>query len=212
VSGTTAAAPGARLRPAALLYLGCVLVLAAGGGLLGVRLLESGAAHSHVAGPGGPPGLGIPAATSFGFVEVESVSQIRGLTPKALAGVTHGIHGLVRADQMQVQLLLALRNTHGRAIAYDPADFRLRLARGGKAKSKTYPSISTSVRAGELSARSELETTLGFVVPRFSPKGTRLSLEFSNRGRPPIALDLGPVRPGGSLAAVQAALSQEHHH
>jgi hypothetical protein len=165
-----------------------------------------------VARPAGPPGLGVPAATNFGYVEVESVEQIRGLTPKALAGVTHGIHSLVQADQMQVQLLLALRNTHGQAIPYDPADFRLRLARGGTAKSKTYPSVSTSVRAGELAARSELETTIGFVVPRFSPKGTRLSLEFRNPGRPPLALDLGPVRPGGSLAAVQAALSQEHHH
>jgi hypothetical protein len=207
--GAPAAGGAARLRPAAILYLACVLVLAVGGALLGVRLLQAGAVSTQV--HIGPSGLGVPARTSFGYVEVESVAQIRGLTPKALAGMTHGIHSLVKADQMQVQLVLALRNTRGSTRAYDPSDFVLRLApRGGKGK--TYQSASTSVRAGRLSARSAMETTLGFVIPRFNPKGTRLSLEFRERGRSPLALDLGPVRPGGSLAAVRAALSQDHNH
>src|SRR6267143_6010890 len=123
--GAPAAGGAARLRPAALLYLCCVAALAVGGGLLGVRLLQAGAATTNV--HTGPPGLGVPASTSFGFVEVESVQQIRGLTPKALSGVTHGIQSLVKANQMQVQLVLALRNAHDRTITYDPADFRLRL-------------------------------------------------------------------------------------
>src|SRR5207244_1600329 len=105
-----AASADARLRPATLLYLCCVLALAVGGGLLGVRLLQTSAVQSHAQRVVGPAGLGVPARTSFGWVEVESVEQIRGLTPKALAGVTHGIHSLVKADQMQVQLVLALRN------------------------------------------------------------------------------------------------------
>ena len=57
-----------------------------------------------------------------------------------------------------------------------------------------------------------METTIAFVIPRFNPKGTRLSLEFRERGRQPLNLDLGRARPGGSLAAVQAALSLAHHH
>ncbi|NUR75550.1 MAG: hypothetical protein HOQ28_04585 [Thermoleophilia bacterium] len=207
--GAPATGGAVRLRPAAILYLCCVLALAVGGALLGVRLLQTGSASTelHV----GPSGLGVPFRTSFGSVEVESVAQIRGLTPKALAGMTHGIHSLVKADQMQVQLVLALRNARGSTIAYDPADFVLRLERRG-GKSKTYESASTSVRAGRLSARSAMETTVGFVIPRFNPNGTRLSLEFRERGRSPLALDLGPVRPGGSLAAVQAALRQGHNH
>ena len=40
--GATAAGGAARLRPAAILYLACVLALAVGGGLLGVRLLQTG--------------------------------------------------------------------------------------------------------------------------------------------------------------------------
>jgi hypothetical protein len=200
----------ARLRSAATLYLGCVLALAVGGAVLGARLLQTGAAENrsvHL----GPPGLGVPAATSFGSVEVESVAQILGLTPKALAGMTHGIHSLVKADQMQVQLVLALRNRGASTTAYDPARFQLALVRAGR-KTRTYPSVSTSVRTGELAARSAMETTIGFVVPRFNPKGTRLSLRFREPGRAPVSLDLGPVRSGGSLAAVRAALKGAHQH
>jgi hypothetical protein len=209
--GTPAAGATARLRPVAALYLGCVLALAIGGGLLGTALLKAGGAHSHAQAAGGPTGLGSPIRTSFGLFQVESVSQIRGLTPKALSGVTHSIQSLVKADQMQVQLLLALRNTHARTVAYDPTQFRLRLVRPGR-KSSTFESVSTSVRAGELTARSDMETTIGFVVPRFSPKGTRLSFEFLEASGPPSTVDLGPVRPGGSLAAVQAAIAAGHQH
>ena len=200
----------ARLRPAAALYLCCVLALAVGGGLLCVRLLQTGAASTKTVQLG-PPGLGVPTRTSFGSVEVESVQQILGLTPKALAGMTHGIQSLVKADQMQVQLVLALRNTDESTTAYDPAQFQLRLTSGGK-KARTFASVSTSVRAAKLAPRSSMETTIGFVVPRFSPKGTRLSLRFRERGRSPVILDLGPVRPGGSLAAVRAALQGAHQH
>jgi hypothetical protein len=207
--GAAAAGEAARLRPAAMLYLGCVLVLALGGGLLGVRLLQTSSTVKpvHV----GPPGLGVPAKTSFGFVEVESVEQLRGLTPKELSGVTHGIHSLVKADRMQVQLVLALRNTRGSSTAYDPTQFRLRLARAG-GTSKAFGSVTTSVRTGRLAGRSSMETTIGFVIPRFNPKGTRLSLEFRDRAGKPLNLDLGPVRPGGSLAAVRAALNLAHNH
>jgi len=208
---TSAAAAGeaARLRPAALLYLCCVVALAIGGGLLGIRLLQAGAQPTvvHI----GPSGLGVPARTSFGSVEVESVQQLRGLTPKQLSGMTHGIQSLVKADQMQVQLVLALRNAHGTAAPYDPDQLAIRLVRrNGKAKS--YAPETTSVRAGALAARAAMETTLGFVIPRFNPKGTRLSLAVREPGRSPINLDLGPVRPGRSLAAVQAALAQDHNH
>jgi hypothetical protein len=208
-NGAAAAGGAVRLRPAAILYLCCVLALAVGGLFLGVRLLQAGATTTSV--HLGPPGLGVPAPTSFGSVEVESVQQIRGLTPKALAGMTHGIQSLVKADQLQVQLVLALRNARGSTTDYDPAQFVVRLGRPG-GKSKTYSSVSTSVRAGRLAARSSMETTIGFVIPRFNPKGTRISLELRERGRQPLALDLGRVRPGGSLAAVRAALARGHVH
>jgi hypothetical protein len=171
-------------------------------------LLQTSATTIHV--HTGAPGLGVTTATSFGSVEVESVEQIRGLTPKALSGMTHGIQSLVKVDQMQVQLVLALRNSRGQTVAYDPADFVLRLT--GARKAKTYSSVNTSVRAGTLAPRSAMETTVGFVIPRFNPKGTRLSLEFRESGRRALTLDLGPVRPGGSLAAVRAALNDAHHH
>jgi hypothetical protein len=139
------------------------------------------------------------------------VQQIRGLTPKQLAGMTHGIQSLVKADHMQVQLVLALRNTHGTTVAYDPYQLYLRVGRPGRA-SKAYPAQTTSVRAGRLAARSSMETTIGFVIPRFNPKGSRISLQLRGSGRKPITLDLGPARAGGSLAAVQAALAQGHVH
>jgi hypothetical protein len=208
--GAAAAGGAARLRPAALLYLGCVVALAIGGGLLGLRLLQTGtetAAVAHV----GPSGLGVPAPTSYGAVEVESVQQVRGLTPKQLAGMTHGIQSLVKADKMQVQLVLALRNTHGSTYDYNPYKFVLRVGRPG-GKTKAYPPQTTSVRAGRLAAHSSMETTIGFVVPRFNRKGSHIALGLSEPGRAPINLDLGPARPGGSLAAVRAALAQGHVH
>jgi hypothetical protein len=205
----TATRSVARLRPAATLYLCCVVALAVGGGLLGIRLLQTGEAKTPV--HGGPSGLGVPARTSFGYIEVESVAQIRGLTPKALAGMTHGIQNLVKANQMQVQLVLALRNASGNTLAYDPGQFALRLGLPG-GKVKRFASVTTSVRAGRLAARSAMETTIGFVIPRFNPKGARISLEFRDRGRARLTLDLGRVRPGGSLAAVRAALNQGHQH
>jgi hypothetical protein len=207
--GAPVAGGAVRLRPAAILYLCCVAAFAVGGLLLGIRLLQTSptATSVHL----GPSGLGVPASTSFGSVEVESVQQIRGLTPKALSGVTHGIHSLVKADQMQVQLVLALRNARGSTVDYDPSQFVMRLTRPS-GKSKTYQSGSTSVRAGRLAARSSMETTIGFVIPRFNPKGTRISLELRERGRTPLTLDLGRVRPGGSIAAVRAALAQGHVH
>jgi hypothetical protein len=209
-NGAPAAGGAARLRPAAMLYLACVLALAVGGGLLGVRLLQTGSpavAVAHV----GPAGLGVPTRTSFGYVEVESVEQINGLTPKQLAGMTHGIQSLVKADKIQVQLVLALRNTSGTARDYDPAELVLRVgpARG---KTKIYDSVTASVRAGRLAARSSMETTVGFVIPRFNPKRSRISLELRERGRPPLNFDLGRVRPGGSIAAVRAALARGHVH
>jgi len=198
-----------QLRPAAVLFLGCVLVLAIGGGLLGMRLLQTSGQSSTV--HLGPPGLGTPTKTSFGQIEVESVEQIRGLTPKQLAGMTHGIQSLVKADQMQVQMVVDLRNDGARRVAYDPAHFALRLVRRD-GKTKIYDSVNTSVRAGLLESHSSMETTLGFVIPRFNPKGTRLFLAFNQRIGPRINLDLGPVRPGGSRADVQAALDAGHQH
>jgi hypothetical protein len=209
-NGAPAAGGAARLRPAAMLYLACVLALAVGGGLLGVRLLQTSASAVTVA-HAGPAGLGVPTRTSFGYLEVESVEQINGLTPKQLAGMTHGIQSLVKADKIQVQLVLALRNASGTARDYDPADLVLRVgpARG---KSKTYDSVTASVRAGRLAARSSMETTVGFVIPRFNPKRSRIWLELREQGRPPLNFDLGRVRPGGSIAAVRAALARGHVH
>src|SRR5262245_20764214 len=80
-NGAPAARGAARLRPAAKLYIACVLALAVGGGLLGVRLLQTGAPADTVAHVG-PAGLGVPTRTSFGYLEVESVQQILVLTPK----------------------------------------------------------------------------------------------------------------------------------
>jgi len=174
-----------------------------------MRLLQSSGESTEV--HLGPPGLGTPTRTSFGQIEVESVEQIRGLTPKALAGMTHGIQSLVKADQMQVQMVVALRNAHQQTIPYDPGRFALRLVRRN-GKSKAYETVSTSVRAGQLAARSSMETTIGFVIPRFNPKGTRLSLGFRQRVGPRLDLDLGLVRPGGSRADVQAALDAGHGH
>jgi len=197
------------MRPAAMLFLGCVLALAIGGGLLGMRLLQTSGQSTTV--HLGPPGLGTPTKTSFGQIEVESVEQIRGLTPKALAGMTHGIQSLVKADQMQVQMVIDLHNGRPRTVAYDPAQFVLRLVRRN-GKTTSYDTVNTSVRAGQLESGSSMETTLGFVIPRFNPKGTRLSLQLRQRVGPRINLDLGPVRPGGSRADVQAALDAGHHH
>src|SRR2546430_8830663 len=82
--GAPASGGAARLRPAALLYLCCVAVLAIGGGLLGVRLLQAGAPtpflHTR------PARVGVPAATSFRVGRGGGVPQVPRLTPKALAG------------------------------------------------------------------------------------------------------------------------------
>ena len=208
VAGSSGSKPGA-LRPGAAWFVGCVLALAVGGGLLGLRLLQPSAAHVHAHAQPGPLGVAVP--TSFGQLEVESVAQIRGLTPKALAGVTHGIQSLVRADEMQVQLVLALKNESGRPRPFDAGAFRIRVGRGGSVK--TFEPVSTSVRAGVLAPKSTMETTIGFVVKRFNAKGSRLTLVFNDPGQAAATtLDLGPVRPAGATAASIKALYLGHHH
>lgn len=181
MSAVTVAAPSMRRTGIAAVL---ALVLIALGLGRGIDL-----AVDSFAVPSPPSSYGISddVPTSFGIVAVEYVRSVDGVTHRALNGASHGVSGLVDGDHAQIQTAVALTNRTGAPIAYSSKQFRLVVTTAG---GSTYqdpgggdlPDMRILPRAG-------VEGHLSFVVPR---KGARLSLQFTDPGRPvPIVIDLG---------------------
>jgi hypothetical protein len=186
--GTAAWYKDARLAFAAWSALGAaVLAAAVTGGSLSLDLLSRGApaAQQQAAVNVGPPEIGRAIPTSFGSIEVASAIKTNGLTARALAGRTHGVHSLVKASNQQITTSVLLTNGLKRTLRYSPRWFTLRI---GNAR-KTYPVVVWTRTTGSLVAGANIELNLGFVAPR---KAGRVSLLFRDpvSGRH-VSVDLG---------------------
>jgi hypothetical protein len=191
---------GALPRPLAA-FLVLVITLAAVGAYLAAGLV-GGAGDGHPAAPKqvAPDNgfaVGDSVYTSFGAVAVEAVEKNRGLTPKELSGVTHGIQGLIPRDKVQVQAFATMTNLTGGLVQYSPAQFSLLV---GSKTAKPLPLTTASVKPGVLQPNAAIDVRLSFVVPR---KGQKLWVRFKDPARKaPYLIDLGRVTttPQGPLA------------
>jgi len=193
-----------RLAFAAWSALGAaVLAAAVTGGSLSFDLLSRGAptAQARAVANVGPPEIGRTIPTSFGSIEVASSIKTNGVTARALAGRTHGVHSLVKASNQEVTTSVVLTNGLKRTLQYSPRWFSLRV---GNAR-KTYPVTVWTRTTGSLVGGANIELNLGFVAPR---KAGRVALLF----RDPVSGRHVSVDLGRSYQAPAGVGAGYHHH
>ncbi len=187
-------------RPVAVVPLlaivASIVALAVVGGTFAVGIIgRSGDQPAGPALPKGPFGTAQDIPTSFGVVAVEFAEKVKGLRAKELAGMTHGIQNLVKANQMLVRADVTITNlTHG-TVAYSPTQFRLLVGKDRKQVSE----VRSAIQPGTLQPDAAIEGQLSYIVPR---DGSRLWLAFDDPGRKaPILIDLGRTgkTPPGAL-------------
>ena len=188
-------APTTSPRPLIAL-LAAALTAALVGAYLAAGVITGG---GHDAAPvaKGPFGIHDPAPTSFGVVAVEHAEKNAGPTAKALGGMTHGINGRVKADQVQVQTFATITNLSHKVVEYSPTQFSLV---AGSKDAKPMPLSAASIKPGTLQPNAAIDARLSFVAPR---KGQKLWVRFKDPARDaPIFIDLGRVSktPKGALA------------
>jgi hypothetical protein len=168
----------------------------------GIAFTRSDHTVASVAALSAADDLGRELRTSFGALTVVSVQQIRGLSPKELAGFTH-FPSYVPPDKMQVRVSLQLSNLLPKPVRYSAGQFRLRVGDGPRIA----PS-RVSMRSGTLEPSAAVDQTFSFVVSRTNRRGTQLVLEFRDRGGdPPLIVRLGTVR---AAAAPLQTLDHDH--
>lgn len=141
-----------------------------------------------------------PVSTSFGTIIVSQADDLIGLTSQDLAGVTHGIQNLVLADNTQIQLTVALINRTGKSVTIAPDQFRLISPQSADAILIS----GATIRTGELRPRSNIETTLSFVVPR---DGATYTLQYLDPGNGQFV----QIGLGGVDVVSDEELSKLHH-
>jgi len=182
-----------------LAVLAAALTLAVVGAYLAAGVLGGGATADHDSRgiAKGPFGLSDPAPTSFGVVAMEHAEKTVGPSAKALGGMTHGISGRVRADQVGIQAFGTITNLSHRVVEYSPEQFTLV---AGSRDAKPQPIHSASIKPGSLQPNAAIDVRLSFIAPR---KGQKLWVRFKDPARSaPIFIDLGRVSkaPKGALA------------
>ena len=157
------ASPAQRRSAPPLPTLLCVLLVAV--------VAASGAAYGalRLLNPAPPaPGSTSRAAlnqafpTTFGEVSLEHIERTSGLTSEALAGVTHGISGLVPVGSEQLEINLLLHNTTGHQTFWQTKSFTLLSGPGGTRR--TTP-VSVGDPGGYIPSGAMVEALLTFVVP-----------------------------------------------
>jgi hypothetical protein len=196
---------GALPRPLAA-FLALVITLAAVGayvaaGVLGVG--DDGTTSAPVqVQPDNGFAVGDSVYTSFGAVAVEAVEKNKGLKPKDLSGVTHGIQGLVPPNKVQVQAFATMTNLNPGLVQYSPAQFSLLL---GSKTAKPLPLSHASVKPGVLQPNAAIDMRLSFIVPG---KGQKMWVRFKDPARSkPYLIDLGRV-----TKTKQGPLANTHTH
>jgi hypothetical protein len=106
--------------------------------------------------------IGEAAPVSFGALQVTAARVVPGLTSQQLAGVTHGISGLIDARSSQLQVSIAMTNSKYVDAHWTAADFRLEAARSGR----EFAPVGGTQESGTMAPGSSLDVALNFVVPR----------------------------------------------
>ena len=190
---------GALPRPLAA-FLALIVTLAAVGAYLAAGVVGGNGHDAPVprqVQPDNGFAVGDSVYTSFGAVAVEAVEKNKGLTPKDLSGVTHGIAGLVPPGKVQVQAFATMTNLDAGLVDYSPAQFSLLV---GSKTAKPTPLTSASIKPGTLQPNAAIDMRLSFVVPG---KGQKMWVRFKDPARSkPYLIDLGRITktPQGPLA------------
>lgn len=202
---TAGTGTGRRARRRVLVVLGAAGV-ATVAGLAATLAMVGPSSHraGEGAGGGGPvAAVGQTVRTSFGFVTVNHVDHLKGLSQQDLSSANHGVNGLVESGKEQVQVTVELTSDLARETApYSPEDFTLDAVDGAGA-TLVFAPVTTTVHAGRLQPFAAVTGHLGFVVPA---DGRQLRLRFQDPGGEPvvIALDRAGVdaaQPGHTEAA-----------
>ena len=193
--------------PAALAaFLALVVALAAVGAHLAAGVIggngHDGTAVARQVQPDNGFAVGDSVYTSFGAVAVETVEKNKGLKPKDLSGVTHGIQDLVPPGKVQVQAFATMTNLTNGVVEYSPAQFSLLI---GSKDAKPTPLTSASIKPGALQPNAAIDMRLTFVVPG---KGQKLWVRFKDPARStPYLIDLGRL-----TKVKQGPLANTHVH
>jgi len=171
-------------------FLAAVLAIALSGGALVVFMAAWGSTSADLR-RGSDIATSTP--TDFGFLTVSSVEKLDGLTSKDLSGGAHGVSGLVKAGNEQIQVELELSSTLiGKVVSYRVDEFSLLVGDGTKSLTPS----STTIHNGVLQPNAAVNGHLGFVVPK---DGSRLRLRYAPEDGRSVLVELGradQARPG----------------
>ncbi|MFL5680202.1 MAG: hypothetical protein ACJ77B_06340 [Chloroflexota bacterium] len=148
---SASAAVAARPNPVRLTWLlGLIVALAVAGAVVAVQGFTR---PTHQAANG-------VISTTFGSIALTDFRKLDGLTADDLNGMTHGVGGLVGANQVELRVGLRIANASDHAVKVDPAEFTLTLP---GAKSPLPPATTTFDRLTLLPG-STVDATLAFVA------------------------------------------------
>ena len=135
--------------------------------------------------------IGDAAPMSFGALQVLDARVAPGLTNQQLAGMTHGVSGLIDARSSQLQVSIAMTNSKYVAAHWTAGDFRLDAARSGR----EFAPIGGTNESGKLAPGSSLDLVLNYVVPRTGDHFT-LRVRDGNRFVRVHLIQVGKAPPG----------------
>jgi hypothetical protein len=145
-------------------------------GVIAVALIGTWQAIVTLASPsvhGDHAGIGERTTSAFGFMTVQSVDVLDGLTAEDVGGMTHGINDFVPADQAQIEVAVRLENISADAVRVDPGQFALAVA----GSAATVRPTGATVRPMSLPARTTVDVSVTFVVPR---AGGAMNLQYTD--------------------------------
>jgi hypothetical protein len=193
------AAPTPRPRTASVLLalglVGAVVLLTVGGTILAIGALKGRSAEPAKAFPA-PAGAELKASyavgedvpTSFGAMSVQHAERVDGLTARDLAGMTHGVNGLVREKLMRLQASVTVTNLLDRPLRYTPQSFTLRTSKDGAPLKLT----AASVKPGILEPDASIDLRIDYTAPK---RAKRFWIDFADPGRAkPQTVTLGTVK------------------
>jgi hypothetical protein len=204
------AAVSSRPRTASVLLalglVGAVVLLTAAGTFLAIGALSGRSAEPIRAFPAPADAqlkssyaVGEDVPTSFGALAVQHAERIDGLTSRDLAGMTHGVNGLVREKLMRLQASVTVTNLLDRPLRYTPQSFTLRTSRNGAPVKLT----GASVKPGILEPDASIDLRIDYTAPK---SAKRFWLDFDDPGRAqPQTVRLGAVKALRTRKASQTA-------
>lgn len=140
----------------------CVLLVAtvaASGAAYGVMRLADPA--QPAVGSTSRAALGQSFPTPFGEASIQHIERTSGLTAEALAGMSHGIQGLVPTGSEQVEVSLLLHNTKAHQTRWATKFFAMKSGADGK---RTTTPVTVGNPGGYIPSGAMVEALLTFVV------------------------------------------------